>query len=369
MTNDTNDDGIWIGRDGQKYGPYTEANIRQWLREGQLTPDTLAWRIGITAWMPLSTFGLADQVAEGVLQSPPPPPLQPRRAAYGAAMSDEEERESFPRPPSMHWALVLLLAIVTFGLFNWVWLFVQSSWVKKIDRSSSARGLFAAGFLLAFVGGFANGAFNLPALGVLGALAGSIVVIVGCFSMARSLREEAARLALPLEIGGITLFVFQVLYIQGQLTWLARWKDTGQTSPPAPKAGFWLLMIFPGLIGVLAAIAIPQYQNYVVRTQVSEGTNLARGARTAVVDYYNSHGKMPVDNAAAGLAGAESIQGKYVSSVAVLNGNVVVTYGDGANRVIRNGTLVSSPQVSGGQVTWQCGSENIRAQYLPEACR
>lgn len=368
MTND--DGGIWIGRDGQKYGPYTEANIRQWLREGQLTPDTLAWRLGMTEWMPLSTFGVADPVADGMSPPPPPPPppLQSTGAAYGAAMSDDV-RESFPRPPSMHWLVVLLLVVVTFGLFQWVWLFVQSNWVRRIDRSSSARGLFVAGLLVAFGGGFVSGAFNVPTMTVLGTLAGTVLVIVGCFSMAGSLRQEAARLGLPLEIGGVTLFFFQMLYLQGQLTWLARWKDTGQTSPPAPKGVFWLLMIFPGLIGILAAIAIPQYQNYIVRTQVYEGVNLAVPARTAVAEYYTSHGKMPADNAAAGLADPQSISGKYTASVTVSDGNVVVLYNDEANRLIRNGQLVSSPHVASGQIDWRCGSASIRPQYLPVACR
>jgi Tfp pilus assembly major pilin PilA len=367
----TNDDGIWIGRDGQKYGPYTEANVRLWLREGQLTPDTLAWRPGMTAWMPLSTFAFVDPVIDGVPQSPPPP-LQSAAAIYGAAYGAAtlgDEREGFPRPPSLHWFVVLLLTIVSLGLFTWVWLFVQSGWIKKIDRSSRAREMFAAALLVAFVGGFISGAFKLQWMSILGTLASTAVLITGCFSMARSLREEATRRALPLEIGGVTLFFFQMLYIQGQLTWLARWKDTGQTSPRAPKGVFWILMIFPGLIGILAAIAIPQYQNYILRTQVAEGANLARGARMAVAEYYNSHGKMPVDNAAAGLADANAIQSQYVASVAVLNGNVVVTYGDGANRLIQNGTLVSNPQVSGGQITWRCGSESIRTQYLPAACR
>ncbi len=367
MTND--DGGIWIGRDGQKYGPYTDANVRQWLREGQLTLDTLAWRTGMTEWMPLSTFGMSDKFTGVVPPSPPPPP--PLRSAggfYGAETPDEM-RESFPRPPAMHWLVVLLLVVVTFGLFQWVWLFVQSNWVKRIDRSSSARAFFVAGLLIAFGGGFVSGAFNVPTMTVLGTLAGTVLVIIGCFSMAGSLRQEAARLRLPLEIGGVTLFFFQMLYLQGQLTWLARWRDTGQTLPQAPKGVFWLLMIFPGLIGILAAIAIPQYQNYIVRTQVYEGVNLAIPARTAVAEYYNSHGKMPVDNAAAGLADAQSIRGKYTASVTVTNGNVVVLYGDDANRIIRSGQLVSSPNVAGGQIVWRCGSASIRPQYLPVACR
>jgi Tfp pilus assembly major pilin PilA len=363
----TDNDAIWIGRDGQKYGPYTEAEIRQWLREGRVTPGTLAWRIGLADWVPLSTFIVADPVVVGAPPAPPPFPLA--GVAYGGDIPGDA-RASFPRPPAMHWLLVLLLSIVSFGIFNWIWLFVQSAWVKRIDASSSAKKWFVAGVLLSLAGGFVSGLGSLGlGFGAFMTITASIIVIVGCFSMAGSLRQEIARRGLPLEIGGVTLFFFQSLYLQGQLSWLARWKDTGQTSPKAPKAVFWLLMIFPGLLGIMAAIAIPAYQNYLARAQVAEGVNLADGAKTAVVAFYGSHGQMPLDNAAAGLAEAGSIRGKYTSSVEVADGNVTVTFGDAANRVIRDRSIVLSPEVSGGQVAWHCASQDIRSQYLPVACR
>jgi type IV pilus assembly protein PilA len=81
--------------------------------------------------------------------------------------------------------------------------------------------------------------------------------------------------------------------------------------------GFTLieLMIVVAIIGILAAIAIPQYQNYVARAQVAEGLVLASGGKIAIAEYFNTNGDFPADNATAGLSDAEDISGKYVFSV------------------------------------------------------
>jgi type IV pilus assembly protein PilA len=85
------------------------------------------------------------------------------------------------------------------------------------------------------------------------------------------------------------------------------------------QQGFTLieLMIVVAIIGILAAIAIPQYQDYTVRTRVSEAAVLADGAKTAVAEFYNTNSHWPPNNASAGLSASTSIIGKYVSGVSV----------------------------------------------------
>ena len=122
------------------------------------------------------------------------------------------------------------------------------------------------------------------------------------------------------------------------------------------QQGFTLieLMIVVAIIGILAAVAIPAYQDYTIRAQVSEGISLASGAKTAVAEFYTQRGTFPADNTAAGLASAAAIKGTYVSQVAVANGVITVTYGEDVNNTITNNTIAVSPIASGGAISWNC---------------
>ena len=124
---------------------------------------------------------------------------------------------------------------------------------------------------------------------------------------------------------------------------------------------------------ILAAIAVPAYQDYVIRSQVSEGESLAAGAKTAVSEYRLNNGRMPADNAAAGLAAAASISCAYVAQVQVDGGQIRVTYSSHApqkaNTTLDGGVLVLSPTFENGAVQWTCASPNIQPKYLPSICR
>lgn len=143
------------------------------------------------------------------------------------------------------------------------------------------------------------------------------------------------------------------------------------------QKGFTLieLMIVVAIIGILAAIALPAYQDYTARSQVSEALSLAGGARTAVTEFWTSKGAMPADNAAAGLADANQITGNYVASVTVGNTGIINAQmkSTGVASGIASGTLALSPTTSTGAVTWKCKGGTtgtaIAAKYLPSSCR
>ena len=141
----------------------------------------------------------------------------------------------------------------------------------------------------------------------------------------------------------------------------------GSTSVIGSIAAAFLPLI--ALIGIITAISIPGYGDYTVRAQVSEGLNLAGGAKAAVAEYYEDYKQFPSDNVAAGLLPATDIQGKYVSSVQIEAGEIVVTYGNDADSDIHGDTLVIRPEISDQSVTFVCFSLGIVSKNLPAACR
>lgn len=143
------------------------------------------------------------------------------------------------------------------------------------------------------------------------------------------------------------------------------------------------------MVGILAGIAIPAYQDYTTRAQVTEGLNLASGIKAAVAESHATRGTLPRDRRAAGLApGPETTSGRYVEAIDVAGGVITITYGHEANAVIRGTTLVMTPfATANGDMVWACGyagnpagtrllppesalqQTTILPKYLPSACR
>ena len=137
------------------------------------------------------------------------------------------------------------------------------------------------------------------------------------------------------------------------------------------QQGFTLieLMIVVAIIGILAAVAIPSYQDYTKRAHVSEGLTLASAAKTGVSEYYGSQGSWPGSNSAAGIGAAGSISGNAVRSVSVGgDGTILITYNTKVDSG-DNSTLLLTPADSGGSITWLCNTGTVPTKLRPSNCR
>ncbi|HEZ6222989.1 TPA: pilin [Neisseria meningitidis] len=157
------------------------------------------------------------------------------------------------------------------------------------------------------------------------------------------------------------------------------------------QKGFTLieLMIVIAIVGILAAVALPAYQDYTARAQVSEAILLAEGQKSAVTEYYLNHGEWPGNNSSAGVATSSEIKGKYVKSVEVKNGVITAEMkSSGVNKEIQGKKLSLWAKRQNGSVKWFCGqpvtrndtatdvaaangktADNINTKHLPSTCR
>ena len=150
------------------------------------------------------------------------------------------------------------------------------------------------------------------------------------------------------------------------------------------QSGFTLieLMIVVAIIGILAAIAIPQYQNYVARAQVTEALSLTSGAKIALAEHFNTNGVFPASNLLAGLpTDPTAIKGKFITSVTVsvasadaakTEGVLTALFSDSAHANLKGGSMKLTATANGGSISWVCAdagaSTPVITTYLPKTC-
>ncbi len=139
--------------------------------------------------------------------------------------------------------------------------------------------------------------------------------------------------------------------------------------------GFTLieLMIVVAIIAFIAAIAMSQYQDYVIRAQLAEGMSLADAVKTTIGDYYQNRGRFPPNNTSAGLALPAEIQGNYVAQVSTTQGIITSQFGNNVNSTVFGSTLQFSPITHGGSIEWRCkkgtAAPLLENRWLPSNCR
>jgi hypothetical protein len=248
-----------LARSGNRYGPYTLENLRTMQAQGNILPDDLLWAEGWPNWVP-ATQVLQQAAPQPAPQAPPqaaaPQPsygapagggYAPQASPYGqqpspyapGGMGAAPQPGGSPMPPNLHWALVLLLGIVTCGLFSLIWFFIQAGYSKKIDPTSNATALLAIGLVMD-VGGIAIGfalmaatqRAELSIIGNLISLASVVLMLMAVFRIRRAmLMYFNGTENIGLRLSGVMTFFFTCLYLQYHMSRIAQWKQTGVLTP------------------------------------------------------------------------------------------------------------------------------------------
>ena len=186
----------FIKRGDQQYGPYTLAVLQQYVNQGNISQDDLARSEAMADWVPVSTI-----IGNVSVSSP---------AVFGSAPATLPA-DPVNLPPKLHWAIVLVLSIVTFGLFLVVWLFVQAAWVRKVRPKSKA--LF---YLIGYIGvAFASGFLGKDPFAPLLQVAATVLALVGIFSMRGDIEDYFAEAAkIDRGLSGVMTFFFSGVYLQ-----------------------------------------------------------------------------------------------------------------------------------------------------------
>jgi type IV pilus assembly protein PilA len=390
---------VFLGRDGQQLGPYTRTNLVAMAARGEIRDDDLAWHEGLDDWQPapalLDQLGVRRMAAPPPVPPPPPQPPPPKEdvrfpggrrpdgsihrlgepdpepppgSIGGPGMpawmqSEVEETElyrAFLGPNNAERYLAVFQRFdsgggsatwnLAGGLITQLWMLYRGMYLWALVLYPLL--IIAGGVALGAVGGLLGLDTSLSALSlILGIAIPGLYADKIYHGHARKLIERSALMGLA---------------PQPRREWLMR---KGGTNLLAPLI---LLVFNAAVIGMLAAIAVPAYQSYVVRAQVMEGQMLGVQVRQAVEHYYQALHGLPMDNADARLPGAGEIAGRYVSRVEVSNGTVLITFGGQSDRRIAGAVLAYVPE-SGADAAlhWNCATETttLENQYRPPECR
>lgn len=223
-----------ISRQGQQYGPYSLADLQRYVAQGNISPDDLARSEGMEEWKPVS------QILGNIpVQPAPPPPQGYGQVPFYSGMSPAgmpPPASTVNLPNGLHWALLLLLMIVTCGIFSWVWIFVQASFARRLRPENKCIIFYAIGLACVLCGQFISAVLRSASgdtmafapTGGLVVLGGVVLIVIGHFQLKDALEEYYnSEEPINLQLSGVMTFFFNTIYFQYHLNRIRRWKLTG----------------------------------------------------------------------------------------------------------------------------------------------
>lgn len=212
-----------ISRSGQTYGPYTLEDLQRYVTTGNVLLTDLAKSDEMTDWIPVAQILNPATGANSIIGGTVTPAYTPPEVPYG--QPTPYVVSPYPDPPNLHWALVLVLAIFSCGVFAVIWDFVQVLWMKRIEPQTKAFPYFIAYVILSFVNGgisarasalaMHGGPHHASPVSILISIVVFVLVILYRFSMRDSLeRHFNTAEPLGLRLGPIMTFFFGGLYFQ-----------------------------------------------------------------------------------------------------------------------------------------------------------
>jgi hypothetical protein len=208
----------FVKRGDQRYGPYSLGDLQKYVQSGNVAVEDMAQSEGMADWVPVSQ----------ILGNIPAPVIG---TAVGT-LTSVPEQQLVPLPPNLHWSIVIILRILTRGLFDLVWAMIQANWARKLSGDNKPMVLVAmypAGMIAGFLSiALSRGTPPLAALGGLMILAGLIASVVGMFSIKSAMEEYYTTTEnIGLQLSGVMTFFFGTTYLQYHINSLHRWKKTG----------------------------------------------------------------------------------------------------------------------------------------------
>jgi hypothetical protein len=238
----------YIQRELNEYGPYTLADLQRYIGQGSILLTDLTRSEGMTDWVPVSqVIGNIPVPVAAVPVQPPVTPMYGGGNVYGGTGTVYTGAPTYagqtgtpyaagPVPPDFHWALVLVLSLVTCGLFYYVWLIVEAAYVKKIRQDSKGLVLIILSLVATFIGssfaGVAGARNDGSPLGALLLLASIVLIYVGMFQIQNDLEDYYnTEEPIHLQLNGVMTFFFGVFYFQHHFSRISAWKKSGVLRP------------------------------------------------------------------------------------------------------------------------------------------